>query len=68
MTQTGFTTGMYNSFFIEGYIHAQVILGGLATCGDSCTRESLNGALENYVPGGGLMSLGILGILRRHMS
>lgn len=56
-TQTGFTTGMYNSFFIEGYIHAQVVLGALATCGDSCTRESLNSALENTtVPGGGLMS------------
>jgi ABC-type branched-subunit amino acid transport system substrate-binding protein len=54
---TKFTTGVYNAFFIQGYVHAQIVLAALAKCGDTCTRDSLNSALENTtVPGGGLMA------------
>jgi len=44
--QTGHTQGIGNSFFVLCYVHGQVVGQALEKCGDSCTRESLNKAME----------------------
>lgn len=55
--QTGFTTGMDNAFYVYGYVHAEVITAALKKCGDKCTRQTFNTALNNTtVPGDGLMA------------
>lgn len=59
-TATGFTTGMKdNSFYILGYVNAQVTVAALAKCsanGQTCTRASFNSALNDVsVAGNGLM-------------
>jgi branched-chain amino acid transport system substrate-binding protein len=43
---TGHTRGLENGLFMLGYVHAQVVTTALGTCGDGCTRERLNAALE----------------------
>jgi len=58
---THFTTGLDdNSFYTEGYVHAEVLVAALAKCssgGQTCNRESFNTALNSTtVPGAGLMA------------
>jgi branched-chain amino acid transport system substrate-binding protein len=55
--ESGHIRGLENGLFMLGYVHAQVILAALAKCGDNCTREGLNGALEQTdVDSNGLMA------------
>lgn len=44
--QTGHTQGISNSFFVLCYVHGQVVGQAIQKCGDTCTRESLNKAME----------------------
>jgi ABC-type branched-subunit amino acid transport system substrate-binding protein len=44
--ETGHTQGMDNSYFPLCYVHGQVIAQAIEKCGDACTRETLNKALE----------------------
>lgn len=44
--QTGHTQGIDNPYFVLCYVHGQVVAQALQKCGDSCTREGLNKAME----------------------
>ena len=54
---TGHQQGVDNPFYVLGYVHGEVVAAALKKCGDSCTREKLNTALENTtVDSNGLMA------------
>jgi branched-chain amino acid transport system substrate-binding protein len=51
------TLGTNSLFYIENWVMAKILAAAIAKCGDTCTRSSLNSALENTtVPGGTLMA------------
>jgi branched-chain amino acid transport system substrate-binding protein len=55
--QTGFTQDDDSFFWVEAYVFARVVAAAIGRCGDTCTRQSFNDALEKTsVDGAGLMA------------
>jgi branched-chain amino acid transport system substrate-binding protein len=55
--ESGHTRGSDNGLYILGYVYAQVIAAAIGKCGDACTREKFNAALEQTdVDTNGLMA------------
>jgi branched-chain amino acid transport system substrate-binding protein len=53
----GLTQGLDSSTnYIEGWVLANIVVAAIEKCGNNCTRQSFNTALENTtIPGAGLM-------------
>jgi ABC-type branched-subunit amino acid transport system substrate-binding protein len=55
---TGFTQGLNQNFYIEAWVFAKIVAAAIGKCGDSCTRDSLNKALESTTVSGGTLMAG----------
>jgi branched-chain amino acid transport system substrate-binding protein len=53
----GLTQGLASSTnYVEGWVLANIVVASIEKCGNNCTRQSFNAALENTtIPGNGLM-------------
>ncbi len=56
--ETGFTQEMDQLFFIEAYVFGKVVVAALGKCGDNCTRQTFNTALENTTVSAGTLMAG----------
>ncbi len=59
--KTGFASGASNQFFIENYVFAKVVAAAITKCGDKCTRDSFNSALESSKVSAGTLMAGTPG-------
>lgn len=57
-SETGFNQGINQLFYIEAWVFAKVLAAAIGKCGDSCTRDSLNKALERTTVDGGTLMAG----------